>query len=122
MQQALFQTLQPYFEPWLLFLAQDPLLRTLQGAVLFLGMIAVFLVFFTARDIILRTNSFLLMFFCILLVALLPVVGFLLYLLLRPARTIKEREMASMVRELLESQQTTSVQQRRPKKKELKVS
>ena len=33
--------------------------------------------------------------------ALLPVVGFLVYLLIRPARTLKEREMEEMLRVLL---------------------
>lgn len=75
------------------FLASDPTVLAVQ---LFLGVGAfalVFLVLFATRDILLRTNSFLYQIFCILLVALLPVVGFLLYLLIRPPRTIAERAM-----------------------------
>ena len=97
--------LQAFLEPWLLFLAEDPLLRMLQGVMLLLGVILIFLVFFTARDILLRTHSFIYMCFCILLVAILPVVGFLLYLLIRPARTIKERELEAAVNKILKKQE-----------------
>jgi hypothetical protein len=92
--------LQSLFEPWLLFLADDPLLRLLQAGMLLTGIVVIFLVFFTTRDILLRTNSFLYMFISIVLVAALPVVGFFVYLLIRPARTVKEREMEKMIRAL----------------------
>jgi len=99
--------LQSFLEPWLLFLAEDPLLRLLQGAMLLLGVILIFLVFYTARDILLRTHSFVYMCFSILLVAILPVAGFLLYLLIRPARTIKERELEKAVKKLLKKQSSS---------------
>ncbi len=92
--------LQTLLEPWLLFLADDPTLRALQGGMLLIAAILVFLVFYATRDILLRTRSFWYMFLSILLVALLPVVGFLLYLLIRPARTITEREVEMMLMEL----------------------
>jgi len=57
----------------------------------------VYFLFFTMRDIFLRTHSSLYQIACILLVALLPVVGFLLYFLIRPARTMKEREMEQLL-------------------------
>lgn len=57
----------------------------------------VYFLFFTMRDIFLRTHSSLYQIACILLVALLPVIGFLLYFLIRPARTIKEREMEQLL-------------------------
>ncbi len=53
----------------------------------------VFLVLFTTRDILLRTNSFLLQACSILLVAVLPIVGFFIYVLIRPSRTLAERAM-----------------------------
>ncbi len=93
--------LQPYIDPWLLFLADDPMLRLLQGGLVLLGFLVIFLVFFTTRDILLRTQSFTYMFLSILLVAALPIVGFLLYVIVRPARTLKEREVEAMLRELL---------------------
>lgn len=65
-----------------------------------IGIVLVFLIFFTTRDILLRTHSLLGQLLCILLVALLPGVGFLLYLIVRPARTILQRETDHMVREL----------------------
>ncbi|MCB9808375.1 hypothetical protein H6770_03920 [Candidatus Peribacteria bacterium] len=102
---TLFQQLA---EPWLIFLAEDPALRILQGAMLFLGVVVIFLVFFTTRDILLRTHSFWYMFISILLVAALPVAGFLLYLLIRPARTIKERELEFLLVELLAGSKVSS--------------
>lgn len=92
--------LQSFLEPWLFFLADDPLLRILQAAMILAGVIVVFLVFYTTRDILLRTQSFWYMFVSILLVSFLPIAGFFLYLLIRPARTLKEREMDAMVREV----------------------
>lgn len=64
------------------------------------GAALVFFIFFTTRDILLRTRSLIAQLLCILLVALLPGVGFLLYLILRPARTVLQRETDRMVREL----------------------
>ncbi len=93
--------LQEFLEPWLLFLSDDPLLRIAQIAMLILGVIAIFLVFYTTRDILLRTHSFILMFLSILLVAALPGVGFFLYLLLRPPRTLKEREIEALLYTIL---------------------
>ena len=56
--------IQDFLEPWLLFLAEDPVLRLLQGGMLLVGAIVIFLVFFATRDILLRTNSFIYMFIC----------------------------------------------------------
>ena len=74
-------------------LSDDPTLRLMQAGLLFLAMLIVFLLLFATRDILLRTRSFLYQLLCIVIVAILPGLGFLLYLLIRPARTIKEREM-----------------------------
>ncbi|MDD5103457.1 MAG: hypothetical protein PHX93_03585 [Candidatus Peribacteraceae bacterium] len=93
-------SLQSFFDPFLLFLSEDPLLRMMQGGLLFIGFVVIFLVFFVTRDILLRTHSFWYMAFCIVLTALLPGVGFLLYLLIRPARTIHERALEEQVRSL----------------------
>jgi hypothetical protein len=41
------------------------------------------------------------MFISIVIVAALPIAGFFLYLLIRPSRTNKEREMEELVTELL---------------------
>ncbi|MFH0851400.1 MAG: hypothetical protein V1876_01490 [Candidatus Peregrinibacteria bacterium] len=95
-------SLQSFFDPFLLFLSADPLLRMMQGGLLFIGFVVIFLVFFVTRDILLRTHSFWYMTFCIVLTALLPGIGFLLYLLIRPARTIRERELEEKVRSLTE--------------------
>lgn len=93
-------SLQSFFDPFLLFVSEDPLLRVMQGGFLLIGSVVIFLVFYATRDILLRTHSFWYMAFCIVLVAILPVIGFLLYLLIRPARTICEREQEALVRSL----------------------
>lgn len=74
-----------------------PALDANQIAVYVAAFFLVYFLFFAMRDIFLRTHSSLYQIACILLVALLPVVGFLLYFLIRPARTIKEREMEQML-------------------------
>lgn len=91
-----------------LFLSADPSVLLLQLLLVLAAGIVVFLVLFTARDILMRTDSFLMQVVCILLVAALPVVGFLLYLLVRPASTLTERalrrDVESLLRRLAESQ------------------
>jgi hypothetical protein len=77
----------------------DPV-QIAQGLVLSGAFILLFLLLFTLRDILLRTRSFAYQAFCVLLVGALPIAGFLVYLLIRPARTIKERETDAMLRAL----------------------
>ena len=93
--------LQQLLEPWLLFLADDPVLRAMQGGMLFLGAMVVFFVFYATRDILLRTRSFPAMLGSIILVAALPVLGFCIYLLVRPARTITQRETDRKIDEIM---------------------
>ena len=81
-----------FLQPWLTFLADDPALRALQIGMLAVAMLLIFLVFYATRDILQRTQSFPLMLLCIVLVALLPGLGFLIYLLIRPSRTLRDRE------------------------------
>lgn len=79
------------------FFLDNPGLRAAQTGLIILGIIVLFLLFFALRDILLRTRSFWYQFICIVIVTLFPIVGFLVYLLIRPARTIKERELESMI-------------------------
>jgi hypothetical protein len=72
-------------------LSRDPLLQWLQLFLLALAFVLVFLVFFVTRDILHRTRSLPLQLLCIFLVSILPVVGFFLYLLMRPRQTLEER-------------------------------
>ena len=83
-------------------LAEDPTARLAQLGFLMLGIFIVFLLFFALRDILLRTRSFAYQIVCILLVALLPGVGFLIYLLIRPARTLQERLTDTRVKKTAE--------------------
>ncbi len=79
------------------YFQQDTALHIAQASLGLVGLILLFLLFFALRDILLRTRSFFYQFVCIVIVTLLPGIGFAIYLLIRPARTIKEREMESML-------------------------
>lgn len=92
----------PSFTQWFSLFSDDPAVRIFQISLVVGGSILVFLVFFTLRDILLRTHSFLYQVISIALVALFPGLGFLLYLLIRPPRTLKQRETEAMLRQLLE--------------------
>lgn len=80
--------------------ASDPWLFSAQIGIGFAVFLLIFFLLYTLRDILLRTRSFWAQSGSILLVVLLPVAGFFLYLLVRPARTIKDREMEAMLRAL----------------------
>ncbi|MFA6522882.1 MAG: hypothetical protein WCS85_00745 [Candidatus Peribacteraceae bacterium] len=98
----------------LFFLSDDPMLRMAQAGLVFAGVLAVYLVCFATRDILLRTHSFLYQALSILLVACLPGIGFFVYLLIRPARTVKEREMEKTLRRvatLLEESEILSTEE-----------
>lgn len=82
-------------------LSADPAARAFQIILIAAASVAVYLICYTTRDILLRTHSFLYQAACILLVTLLPILGFFLYLLIRPARTVKERRLEEMIRWLL---------------------
>ncbi len=79
------------------FVMENPGLRLAQGGLILFAVLVLFLLFFALRDILLRTRSFWYQFLCIVIVTLLPVVGFLIYLLIRPARTIKQRELEALL-------------------------
>lgn len=85
---------------FLSFLADNPTLRLLQFLLLSIAVLAVFFVLFTTRDILLRSKSFLFQVISILLVACVPVIGFFLYLLIRPARTLRQKELERNIEEM----------------------
>ena len=111
-----------FVHQWITFFTDSPALRLMQLGLLGIGAILIYLVFFTTRDILLRTNSLLYQFASILLVAALPIVGFLLYFLIRPARTIKARELEQMLQQLLANEATRHVQPIRSQEKTEKIS
>lgn len=119
--QNLLASIMPVLQPWLILFAENPMLRIGQVVLIVVGLLLIFLVFYTTRDIILRTHSFIYMLFCILLVALFPLVGFLLYILIRPARTVKQRDLDRMMQTILEGIAQKQVQKKAPKKKVVKV-
>jgi hypothetical protein len=72
-----------------------------QLAMIAIGTTLVFLVLFATRDILLRTHSLLYQVFCILIVAALPILGFLVYLLIRPTSTCAERQLRHDIEQIL---------------------
>ncbi len=102
--------------PWMQTLSSNPSLFFLQLTMVVGAALLVFLVLFTTRDILLRSRSFVIQFLCILLVALVPGIGFLLYLLVRPARTNRERMLEELVMDLSDEVRELSdqVTQRKP--------
>lgn len=85
------------------FFLADPAVRTAQVLVFGTAALLLFLLFYTLKDVFLRIRSFWLQALFVLMVALLPIGGFLLYILLRPARTLKEREMEWMLARLVDA-------------------
>ncbi len=83
--------------------SDDPATRVFQLSVLGFGVASVYLLFYVTRDVLVRSSSIPLQLFSIFLVALLPVAGFFLYLLFRPAQTVAEREIAELLRALSRS-------------------
>ncbi|HLC75760.1 MAG TPA: hypothetical protein VJB82_01400 [Candidatus Peribacterales bacterium] len=79
----------------------DPLILATQIALGIVAGILVYLVFFATRDILGRTDSLLFQLSSILLVAVIPVGGFLLYLLVRPSATLKQKRMQESLDEVL---------------------
>jgi hypothetical protein len=102
----------------LTFLSADPALRLLQGLLLGISTLVVFLVFFTLRDVLLRSRHFGFQLFAILLVAFLPVFGFLIYLLIRPSRTLTERKHDRWLKELHDLHVKTEKEEKKEEKKE----
>lgn len=108
------------FEGASAFLASDPSVLAMQIAMISLAFLVVYLILFVTRDIILRTHSFLYQVGCILLTALLPIVGFFLYLLIRPSTTLFERTLDHKVGLLLARMQggkKPEQKQEKPQKK-----
>jgi hypothetical protein len=89
------------FSAFASLLSPDGSVRFVQLGLVAVGCVAAYCVFFTVRDALLRSRSLLFHIASLLLVTALPIIGFFVYLLVRPARTVKERETDSMLRELL---------------------
>ena len=82
-------------------LSADPSLRFLQLLLLASALLSIFFVLYTTRDVLLRSESFWFQFLSIILVACMPVVGFLFYLLIRPSRTLWQRELSRTLHKLI---------------------
>ena len=83
------------------FFATDPNVLAVQLLLACIAFLLVFLVLYVTRDVILRTHSLVYQIFCILMTAILPFIGFFLYLLVRPSQTLSERLLHRKMSELL---------------------
>ena len=92
------------------FFAEDPVFRLMQGGLLLAGLFDVFLLFWTLRDVLTRSQSLLFQMCALLMVFALPFAGLLLYLLIRPSSTLRERAVAQMVEYVLEAYQKSTTQ------------
>lgn len=77
--------------------SENPVLDLGQLVLFSILAFVVFLVLYTLRDVILRTRSLWAQIGSLILVTVLPILGFLVYLLVRPSRTLKERELETMM-------------------------
>ena len=89
------------FAPILALVSENPVLLAVQGALMGTAFILAFFVFWVTKDILHRTNSVLFQMLCIAMTAVLPVVGFFLYLIIRPSQTIEERMLIDRMDEIL---------------------
>lgn len=83
-------------------LTDNPAIRAVQVGLFIAAVIAIYLIFFATRDILLRTRSLFYQIVCIAIVAVLPIAGFFIYLLIRPSSTIRERELQSLLEGMLD--------------------
>lgn len=95
----------PFVDSLLQSLSVNPTLVLTQVAMFTVAVFLVFLVLFTTRDVIVRSRSFLFQLFSIVLVAALPVVGFLVYILVRPSSTERERALEATVQQIMDTLQ-----------------
>lgn len=103
-------------------ISSDPSLRLIQGGLLLIGVVDLYLLFWTLRDILLRTRSLLYQAFSLLLVTVLPFVGFFVYLLVRPSRTLREKNIERLVHQLLEAHQKESIKKEKGRTKSRAVT
>lgn len=82
-----------FLESFSSFFSADPSILLVQSLMVAAAFLIIFLVLFSMRDILLRTHSFAYQIFCILIVAAFPIVGFCVYLLIRPSTTLRERAL-----------------------------
>ncbi len=92
----------PFVQNFSTFFADSPSVLCAQIGMLSLGFFLVCIVLFTTRDVMLRIDSFFYQLLCVFLVASLPLVGFLLYVLFRPSRTLAFQRMEAKIDLLLE--------------------
>lgn len=81
------------FTAWAIVFAESPVVRSVQAALVCVAAIHIYVVLYVLRDVFLRTRSTALQIGYLLMVGLLPGVGFLIYLLLRPAETLFMRRL-----------------------------
>jgi|GEM_PF-6140478 len=84
-----------------LMFSAEPAVLALQIGATALSAVVIYTVLFTTRDVLIRSRSVVFQVVSILGVAVLPVVGFFLYFLVRPSQTLAERSMQKDLTEVL---------------------
>lgn len=84
-----------------LIFSSDPTVFAMQVGAIVASAVVIYTVLWTTKDVIARSRSTLFQVSSILLSAALPVVGFFLYLLLRPTTTNAERALRKDMTEIL---------------------
>ena len=94
-------TSSPFLDSFLGLFSVNPAILLLQVGMACTAVLVVFLLAFVTRDVLLRYESFLMQCFWIVIVFCLPIIGFLLYLVLRPSRTVRERRLEHTINTIL---------------------
>ena len=80
----------------------SPSFKTLElGVVIYLGVLWLSIIIWVTRDAINRSSSLLFQVMAILLNIIFPVLGILLYLIIRPGKTIQERYYEELEHQLI---------------------
>jgi hypothetical protein len=108
-------SLLPFVQNASTFFADTPAVLCAQLGMISFGALLVFLVLLTTRDVLLRIDSFFYQLLCVFLVAALPIVGFLLYLLFRPSRTLAFQHLESKIDRLLAKMSPEEKHESKPK-------
>jgi RNA polymerase subunit RPABC4/transcription elongation factor Spt4 len=85
-------------------IGNNVLTLVLQAIVVYFAFLWISLIVWVTRDVIQRSNSILFQIFAILLNTLLPILGLLMYLLLRSPRTLLEKYYDEMELKMISSQ------------------
>ena len=96
----------------------ETLQLAIAGAIVYLGVLWIVLIAWVTKDIVNRSNNLLLQTISVLLVIILNIFGLLIYLAIRPQKTLKEKMLEELELEMLmEATQGKTKKEKRPGKR-----